>query len=107
MSPAATGSPPTNGEARTAGDGRASGECTELGRLETNDRANLSDVKQSIATVLPFRRPRQPRCSACGQNLPWKSEATICEKHFAEDLLLRSMSLRRQALGMLARAGGI
>lgn len=85
---------------------RGAEESKELGRLETNDSAELSQVKHTIENVLPFSRPRQPRCAACGQHLPWKSKSAICEKHIAEDMLLRAMSLRHQALGMLARAGG-
>lgn len=76
------------------------------GADETVEAGNLKAKNSTVFRLIQFQPPRQPRCTECGANLPWKTKSTICEKHIAEDMLLRAMSLRRQALGMLARAGG-
>ncbi len=55
-----------------------------------------------MAAILMFRGPRR-QCRGCGQII---AAGDSCPKCRAWDALLRAMSLRRQALGMLARVGG-
>lgn len=53
--------------------------------------------------ILQFKRQRRT-CTACG--IAVSGNDSLCRKCRAWDQLLRAMSLRRQALGDLARAGG-
>lgn len=57
------------------------------------------------AKIIPFCRP-QGRCDGCGQHLAASQQGATCQRCRAWDALLRAMSLRRQALGDLQRAGG-
>lgn len=65
-------------------------------KTTTTDSATLG-AKLNLANVIGFSR--QPRCGACGAHLPWRSPSAVCQKHFAEDSMLRALSLRRQAMG--------
>lgn len=99
MRPAATGSPPTKDNPR--GQAGTVGKASYIG--QSNHSATLSQVKRSIGNVLPFLRQRRT-CSGCGIGLAFGNTCAKCQ---AWDGILRALSLRRQALGELARAGGV
>jgi hypothetical protein len=67
--------------------------------------ASEIDFTTHGAKIIPFCRP-QGRCDGCGQHLAASQQGATCPRCRARDALLRAMSLRRQALGDLQRAGG-
>lgn len=82
----------------------ARGQAGEVGKATASDAA-FSRGAQPRVNILPFCRPRRA-CCGCGQPLAGEHVGDACVRCHAWDLLIRAMSLRRQALGMLARAGG-
>lgn len=78
------------------------------GGAEGANQGMISEAESGThgrGNVIPFC-VRRRTCGACGQHLALDDLGAACARCLAWDMLLRAMSLRRQALGDLARAGG-